>query len=99
MQAYLPAHKPSTPKPVVCAALVRLEGIEEPMFLYFDAVKNHAQNGILEQLKLHWTHTLGRGEPLPNHQVLAQQEFLGSQQDIATLAQWLKTTLPRARAF
>jgi hypothetical protein len=99
MQVYLPAHKPSTPKPVVCAALVRLEGVAEPMFLYFDAVKHHAHSSILEQLKVHWTQTLGRSEPLPKHEVLAQQEFLAGQQDIATLAQWLKTALPRARTF
>jgi hypothetical protein len=99
MQTHLPAYKPSTIKPVVCAALVRLEGISEPMFLYFDAVKHHAQSSILEQLKLHWTQTLGQSEPLPKYQVLAHQEFLGNQQDINTLAQWLKTALPRARAF
>jgi hypothetical protein len=91
--------KPSTLKPVVCAALVRLEGVPEPMFLYFDSIKHHAQNSILEQLKLHWQQTLGRNEPLPKHQVLAHQEFTGGQQDVAVLAQWLKTALPRARSF
>jgi hypothetical protein len=99
MQAHLPAHKPLTIKPVVCAALVKLDGVAEPMFLYFDGIKHHTHNGILEQLQRHWTQTLGRCEPLPKHQVLAQQEFLDNQQDIATLAHWLKSTLPRVRAF
>jgi hypothetical protein len=99
MQAHQIAHKPSTLKPVVCAALVRLEGITEPMFLYFDTIKHHAQNSILEQLQLHWSQTMAQKEPLPKFQVLACQEFLEGQQDVNTLAQWLKVTLPRARAF
>jgi hypothetical protein len=70
--------------------------MNEPMFLYFDTVKHHAQNSILEQLQLHWTQTLERAEPLPKFQVLACQEFCDNQQDVDTLTHWLKTALPRS---
>ncbi|MFN3267256.1 MAG: hypothetical protein ACK41E_10525 [Deinococcales bacterium] len=95
MKAYTPTHKPSTTKSVACAALVKLEGLPRPLFLYFDSVKSHAKDYLLRHLKLHWEQVLQRKEPLPRFEVVACEEFLSRHQDIDTLARWLKSALPK----
>ncbi len=98
MKTYMPSFKPSTPKAIVCAALVRLEGVGEPLFLYFDGVKDQTKHQIAHQVRLHWQHTLKHQEPLPDFQVVASQEFPSQQQDVLALSSWLETHLARARA-